>query len=873
MLRWLGIILVATLAIACDDAGETDDDGALPDVPVREPDDAGPDLGPREDGGPVEDADVVPDMAADMGLIREIEGCADICAVYESCDRLDLWAGDIEECNRGCADAELSDRFQGWLTCLQITACGALEECVVPPRPRPSCADVCDTLEGCGASARIPQGLPGIANCAAACNDRLLEQTIVNCGEAAVYEPEQCTEEVFARCYLNERQRDCLELCDRRAGCEAGVDVIDCAVACAQPPAVDDPVANRRRGIARTCAREARDCAELEACSRQTARPIVGDATVDELCAANEGCGFLDGPSCVEASPALLRRLADGAIDCLTEVFTDACAEGPLGCFAPGTFALAACDEYCANAALCGTLPDGQIELECTQQCRAAVDSGEGALIAPLRPRLACAYGDTCADIAACEAGAGAAADCAAFCARRGECAVDGGADCVADCTARGATARGFAERTRTLAAAECDGAALCVAPPPPDCATLCAPLDACALGGADCVRRCDDADFADPTGFLPTLACVSATERCDARARCLDGDLAGGAACLAWCRRANDCQGGGGDPVDCVVECGGGLAGADGLTFDGARDCLAAAGADAECAALDACVDAVPADGYCAAFCGAVDGCRLGEGEDACLAACRAAPADAERVEQAACVLNARRSGAGCAVVAECIGAVVEPASPACQALCAAQNTCDEDVDAFLCERDCIPEPEGTPLRAACAARGGCAELPICLAAPAELPPACDDVCATLAMCPGAIGAGADARYPDAAACLADCGGAAVLSEADDYAGELATCLDAAACDADAVTACYEAGPRGGCAEAWAAFVACNNQWIPGLGGANDEATYVAQCEATLAADPNAQMQIDCLIDTAANAMADPLACFGQIACLLGGP
>lgn len=872
MLRWLGIVWIASFAIACDDAGDTDDGGLLPDVPVRGMFDAEADGEAMPDQGVEGDDAVEVDAVVDQGLIRDIEDCDDICAVYATCDRLDLWAGELAECQRSCGDAALSDRFQSYLSCVQITACGDLQDCVVPPRPRPSCAEVCETLEGCGASARVPQGLPGVANCATACNDRLLEQTIVDCGEAAVYEVEQCDEEIFARCFLGERQRDCLDLCDRRAGCEPGLDVIDCAVACAQPPEVDDPVAERRRRIARTCAREARDCAELETCSQQAVRPIVGEATIEALCAANAACGFLDGETCPDASPALLRRLADNAVDCLVETFADRCEEGPLACFRPGGFAIETCDESCANAALCGTLVDGQIELECTQQCRAALASGEAALIEPLRPRLACAFGGTCAEIADCEAGAGAAVDCDAFCARRGECAIDGGGDCAADCAARAGTARGFAERTCTLAAATCEAAAGCVAPPPPPCAVLCGPLESCAQGGADCVRRCDDADFVDPSRFLPELACVSATERCDARAVCSGGDFSGGVPCLAWCRRANECQGGGGDPVDCVVDCGGGLDGAAGLTFDGARDCLAAAGSDAECAALDACVDAVPADGYCARFCEAIEGCRLTEDVAACLAECSAAPEDAERIEQAACVLNARRTSAGCAVVAECIGAVVEPASPACQSLCGAQNACDEDIDAFLCERDCIPEPAGTPIRAACAARGGCAELAICLDAPAELPAACADVCATLAMCPGVIGAGADARYADAAACAADCGGAAVLSDSDDYAGDLAGCLDGAACVADAITACYERGPQGSCADSWDAFEACNNLFIPLIGGAADEPTYVAQCEAALAADPvTTQAQIDCVIEVADRAMGDAAICGEQFACLLG--
>lgn len=866
----LGVALATLMVVGCDDGGDdTGDTGLEADVLVRGEDDMGPDEGPAPDTGPVADDGVEVDMMPDEGIVRQLDGCEDICAVYEDCDRLDLWAGSVDECRRGCDDATLSDRFQSYENCVAITSCGNLDECVVPPRPRPACAEVCEVLDACGASARIPDGLPNVANCAAACNDRLFEQTIVDCGEAAVYEPEQCTEEIFATCFAETRQNDCLTFCRARDNCEEGFDVIGCVVECAQPLDTDDPVAQRRRNITRTCAREARDCAELEACGRQTARPIVGEATIAEMCAANEGCGFL-ADTCVADAPGLLRQLADNAIDCLTATFTDTCEDGPLRCFVPNSFPVETCDEYCANAALCGRLPDGQIELECVQQCRATLESGEPSAIEPLRAQLSCAYQATCDEIATCEADAGTV-DCGAYCARRDECELGGPEDCVADCEARASTARGFAERSCTLTASTCEAAAGCVAPPPPPCDLLCAPLDACALGGPDCVRACDDADFEDPAGFVPTLACVTSTERCDGRSICLDGDLSGGTACLAWCRREVECGESEQTMVECVVECGEGFAGAEGLTFDGARECLEAEGANAECEALDACVDAVPADGYCARFCGVVAGCLLTDDEAACLADCSAAPDDAERVDQAACTLDADRSGAGCAVVAECLGVEVEPASPACMDLCAAQNACDEDVDVFLCERACIPEPDGTPVRAACAGRAGCDQLQLCLDAPGEIPAACADVCATLSMCAGQIGEGDGARYLDAEACAADCGGATILSEAEDYPGDLATCLDAAMCDADAITACYEAGPSGGCADAYAAYVTCGNDWIPALGGAADEASYVMLCEQALAMDRMAtQMQIDCVIGAAEMSMVDPNACLGQLGCVL---
>ncbi len=863
MQRWMAVfLLVGPLVVACDDGGGPDETPE-PDALVRIMD-AETDGDPDPDGAaePEPDLGMEPEPDPDMGLIRDLETCDDICGVYAGCDRLDLWAGERDECLRGCADAELSDRFQGYRSCMQITACDALEECVVPARPRPECPDVCETLDECGASARVPGGLPDVANCATACNNRELAQSIINCGEAVVYEPETCSEPDFARCVLGERQADCLALCDARAGCDDSVDPIDCALDCAQPAEVDDPVARRRQTIARTCAREAADCEELAACGQQVSRDIVGDASVEELCAANEPCAFLEVEACVEVAPPILRDLVDGAIDCLTASF-EACDGEILRCFQPATVPLEACDEYCAVSALCGTLPGGQVEFECVQQCRAALASGDQALIAPLRPGLTCAYGDTCADIAACVESAGAGDVCPDYCARVAECGGEVGEGCEADCLARGATARGFAQRSCTLAAGTCEATAVCTPPAPPRCDVLCERLDACDLGGPDCVASCDDADFADPEGFLPRLACVASTARCDERAVCEGGDLSGGDACRAWCRREIECGGAEVDPVDCLIECGEGLPAADGLLFDGARACFEEAGPDAECAALDACVEAVPPDAYCEAFCAATVGCRLAEGNEACIADCRRNAEDPEQIEQAACAIGARRAGAGCAAVAECIGAEVEPASPACQSLCAAQNACDENIDTFLCERDCIPEPEGTPVRAACAQRAGCDELQVCLDAPGVIPMVCDDVCGQIAACEFI---GEDGLYPDADGCRADCGGLEVLRGMG-TAEALQVCVDGAMCDADTVVACFDVGPAGSCQDAWDAFVVCGNEAFLGLG---DEQAYLMGCEQALMADPaTTQRQIDCMVEVADRSMGDPLVCAEQIGCL----
>lgn len=866
-MRWwiaLAMGLASTGLWACDD----DDGGGgpiqmEPDVPMRRGDaalDGGPtDAGPRPDRGPQADTGGGSDAAADAGLIRDIEDCAGICGVYETCGRLpDLWADDAAQCMSACADATENMRFRSYLACMQVTDCDRLQECAVPPKPQPTCAEVCAAADACEADFRLPGALNGVADCASACDDATIGQRIRSCGESVV--DGACDEVDFARCLIEALDPQCLAICDNSAPCDEDLDVVDCAIACTQPPASEDPVFLRRRTQRRQCLTDANDCEAVAACDALGVRPIVGDATVAEMCAANAECQFLSVESCEAEAEDLLRTLADGAVDCFTDHFTERCAEPPYACFNPAPAPEGGCTEHCLVSDICGLLPEGQTEFECTEACLTAQTSGDPAQLAPFAPLFRCAAGGSCDEVAACQANADADAVCTRICAREAECEVEGSDGCADRCAAAFDTARVRAERACVDAAATCDGVTRCVPPPAPDCATLCAPLVACGADEADCRRACDDRDFVDPAAFLPHLACVTAAGRCDAREACAE-DPSGGAACLSWCRLQAECAPEA-DVLACVQTCGAGLAGQDGLTFDGAADCLAAAAPDAACGDLQACVDAVAADAHCAGYCAELGRCRLDDDPDACLAAC-ADPG--VPVEDAACVLNAVRRGDGCAPVADCIGAEVEPASPACQALCGARHTCDEDVDTFLCERDCIPEPAEAPVQAACAGRATCEELPMCLEAAADVPAPCGTACDAVEACDGLIGEGDGALYAARAACDVDCAGAAVLRD-ETYPMAVSDCVGGALCDGEAVAACF-ADPSNECAEAWEALVGCGFDGFIGGG----EPMWNMDCNNNLANDPaGTRAALMCIIDTAAMAMGDPLACFGLAACLL---
>lgn len=861
--------MVATLALfACDekadlDIVELDSDVdsmfRIADAGTDVPDVAASiDVATAGDGG-VADAQIV-----------ELNDCVDVCDHYEACQRLDLWPLGRDQCLLACEEAQMSPRFGDYIACLQSTTCGNLDACAVPTRPRPDCATVCATLGECGADRRVPVGLAGFDGCATSCENRVMAQNIVECGAEYVEAPDLCDETTFARCLLTARSQNCMALCDRRAECEPGLDAIDCAIACAQPPASEDPVTQRRERIAQTCARNAETCEELAACGERTGRIIEGDSTIEDLCAANDVCGFLSRDDCPEVAEALLLALASGAIDCLTPHFTDRCAEAPFPCLHPAPIPSSACSEWCAVGFVCGMLPEGQIEIDCLPLCRQALAEGDDAVLANLRPRLACAYGNSCAEIERCIEAGDPAGDCPTTCARRAECEVGDPEACLGQCRARTNTRRGWAEQVCTLAAGACEGVSLCDAPEPPDCAAICDLMVDCEVDRVDCIRRCDDAHFERPESFLETLACVASTTRCDERRACLDGEGEGGRACIAWCRRAIECGDVETPYPECVVTCATGLPGEEGLRFEAARPCLEAAGADAECAVLDACFENVDLGMYCGPYCAEQVRCQLVDDAEACAAACRGQIEDAETIDQMSCVFSAVRREAGCGAIAACVGAEFEPASDACQALCAARNACDAAVDAFLCERECIPEPAGTGIRAACAELGDCETLGLCLAAPAAIPVPCGPACAGVEDC-AAITGGDGALFADRTRCEWYCAARSIL-DGDDFPARMQACSEDNMCDAVDFVDCLDRGPVLDCGDAWQAFNDCNTVDILMIFAMfADEAGYLMICEEAMRNDPAlTQQQIDCVVGVAQRANGDVAQCAEQLGCLV---
>jgi hypothetical protein len=829
--------------------------------------DAGPRVDAAADGSP---ADAAP---ADAGnLIRTVENCEDACNVYDECGRLGDLFPDRESCLAACNQAQASPRFQGWLSCLKLEHCDSLQTCVVPQRPAPGCMDVCTAIAACDTQFRLPGGLPGVADCAAACNNPQVAHDVEGCGDALLNPPAgqgACDELDFAHCMLTAQSPDCLSACQRRVTCGEHVDAIDCALECARGLASDDGVVHRRTDQRQMCVNGAADCEGVALCANPADRPIVGQHTVDDVCAANGQCGFFPADGCADTVGAALRHARDNAVDCLVDHLGDACQDPIYSCFAPAPLPMDACDEHCAVSNVCGFLPDGQSEFDCLEACRAALEGDDPAAKRDQLAALPCAYAADCPSVQACRQTATADAACAAVCDKEAGCGADRD-QCMVHCSEAFGSARGQAERACVTAAADCGGVGRCLPPPPPDCTAICEPLDACGLGGDHCLQDCDDADVANPDAFLPTMSCVRSSARCDGRAACQGGDLSGGAACLAWCKAVGECAGHDADPTDCVRQCADGLTGADGLRFEQAHDCLAQAGADAECGAIQACLDGAGGDA-CGGVCAALGRCHLEDDAQACASTCAEGADTPDGIAAAACTLRAERRGEGCRAVADCNHIEVPAPSPACGALCGAQHTCDEDVDTLLCERSCDDAPEGSALRAACAAQATCDQLPMCLAADAAPPAACADVCSGIGMCDGAIGEGDGALFADADACAAACGGAAVLHDAM-FLGQVQSCVQRASmngCAHDDLAACFTQ-PVGPCDQVWQAFVSCGIDML-GVLGTYDE--FLATCEMNFQMDPaGAAMQAQCILDNAAANVGNPIQCGIALLTTCGG-
>ncbi|MBV70634.1 MAG: hypothetical protein CMH52_04720 [Myxococcales bacterium] len=867
------LLIVICAAVGCDDGSSSTGNNVVTADGGRRIADASLDQSvTANDAAPGGDAGTASDSStiADSGLLP-LRDCEEVCDFYVECDRLDLWMGrQRSACIAACEQVEDLEAFSGYRACLQTTACDGLQECRLPVRPRPTCSQVCETLDECGATDRLPAAIPGVEDCLSGCGTPSISADIRRCGEAVVADPETCNEPEFALCMLREQAATCTQVCQQKVDCGLVDDVIDCSIACLSRDVPMDPLALRRIRIEENCAEQSNSCDDFLSCQRIEIDGVSPD-DVARLCAADEACSFF-GEQCVERATDLLTLTDSSTLDCAIDRLENQCDVGLLSCLRPAFPPVGMCDEFCAVSAICGALPQGQLELECVADCRAIIEAEDRIRLAEIWRGLGCAYANSCDEFVDCTEQDLGVLDCAGLCQRRSECNPEQDGGCVDACAARQSTLRNWAERLCTQAAATCDGVSLCVADSAPPCDRLCTLYEACGQDSLSCQTACDDGHYLGDETFIEEYACATAEQACDGRLQCRGGDRDAGLSCLNWCQFQTQCGESDADILDCLDSCSAGLPGEQGLIFEASNQCLVNLGQGPACEDLSDCFNAVSADELCLQSCNEQVRCGLIDESAQCVQLCTER-FEADDVDQLSCVLRTQRLNAGCGAVAECTGVDVEPASVDCSALCQAQATCNEGLDIFLCERDCTPATFDLAIRRRCADLAECDALELCLPDEITVPGACTDACASAEACDGLIGDAANALYATRVECEADCTARGLLS-AGESVMNLPDCLAEAMCDPDAFSGCFAGRQPVDCGSGWDAVVACNNQlFLQLFGMINGRADYIAVCEEQFAVNP-AQVEADltCLTDIAMRANGDPNICLEQVQCLLGG-
>jgi hypothetical protein len=864
MRRFAWVLLLGAVAVAgCDDG--SDDGGGEPPADAGNVRDADPmladmgsgatDAGGEDDGdggaGGADGADAVVDAgpAGPDDLPRDIESCEDICGVYEACGRAVELLGGVDACVSRCREGELNPAFGNYRVCIATTRCAELQNCPVPERPEPMCAEVCASLsDECG----ILDGLTAIlpeADCETICGDGDQNRLLTRCGRPQLAAG-TCDADEMLGCLIAEEYPSCDRVCTRLAGCDESVDALDCSLACIVADAPEDPVAQRRQNQRDTCITNASDCSAVEQCDAAI-RPAVADPeVVAAVCAADEACGFF-GEACADAVGALLPGLAPEAGACLAGL--EDCDAARYPCFVEPSRPAVACEEWCAVGGLCGLLPEGQDANVCLNQCQAAARSDEPNDLLPYGPLFACSFGPTCDAITAClDDQETVDMACEGWCARGAECTevegmgggepADAGvaqpdaammepdaammepdaammepdaAGMEADAAGMEADAAGM-EPDMDAGAPEPDAA---IVEPEPDAAVM-PPVEP---EGPFADPMACQASCVDRAGTLRNRAsrlCVDAVDGCDGVLRCIPPapprcDLLCGA--LAECDLAE---------ADCLEAC-------DDADFEDPAAFLpqlACVLAEARCDARATCLEDDSAGRACLNECRRRTECGAGGDMVECLQTCAAGFEGDEGLtfELASECLGGLAADAACADLEMCVAGAEGGAF--CEPTCAERERClilGEGEDAAACQATCADGADDAEVResAACTLRAirrgeGCRAVAECNGFEVPEPtPDCARQCAAR-----------DACGEDAFLCERAC-------PAEDASGfNRAVCYEVAECDGQAPCAEGEIPTPDDCNAACAAAVGCD-----GLLGEGDDALFPdeAECAANCAVRP----------------------------------
>ncbi|MBU1897804.1 hypothetical protein KKB55_08620, partial [Myxococcota bacterium] len=778
MPRILWVLLLLSM-FACDD-GEGDPPADDPDVPLRRVDAAqpdahvaAPDASSREDAAVIEDATPQPE---DSGL-RPIDGCADVCDLYEECGALEArWPEGRDACLSACEGAMEAQAWPTFVGCLQLRGCARLDECAMPAKPLADCDVLCPVVEACADGAALPL----IEDCAATCAAPAMNYPFRVCA-APLLEDDRCDLQAFSECLLADQAPVCHTGCVQRAACDDSVDVVACGLDCLDGLSNQDPLSARRARITRDCFAEREACEEQVVCDARTGCGFDADAfCAEDTCGFfGEGCGA--GPLCLQPPETTA---------CLTALMSDGC-EAPWSCLNPPVVPDNFCEELCLYEVLCEEIAEGVSEFDCVEACQGALAGGPEK--SAYEGFFSCLSVDTCEEFSACFHGQTPAARCDRFCEARAGCDLDEAAACAARCVARFETERSRLELGCGEWMGTCEGLTACALPPAPPCELICDGLDCVAEG--DCLRRCDDAELARPESFDEALACVYSLNRCEHQAACLDGEVAAGAACLSYCALQEKCGVGDETRHECLARCGGGGADAEALRLEGALPCVEALNGEASCEDFSACFEALEPGWFCEAFCAERD--RCGFAIEGCDVACAERLEDEGFIGEVSCTTAALRRGEGCRAVAECAGIELPPPDEGCQRLCEAEARCDLEIDAFFCELACQPS-EDNLIRGACAAYASCDRLDGCLEGAIQENTSCAEICDGFSaigadFMPREVrGAVACGLYADRADCVERCQ-ALDLLYGDDTPENLKTCVTYSDCNVNAYGLCFD--------------------------------------------------------------------------------
>lgn len=549
--------------------------------------------------------------ACDLG---EPIGCDLLCERYAVCNN--PGANCLQDCDDESyatprvAEARLACALEAPLC---FRASDSIDRCQFDERNAgTACLGWCRAQTGCD-----PDDVDGLVDCLTACGEGLRD---IDGERFAAARP--CLERVDVRgacaaieACIPDEPLDCPAWCDPLGDCDAGP--ADCAAVCAA-----DPLARLRQAEQRECLGEADGaCAEVIECV------AAEDGVFDPagFCADFRACGLEDFFGECEFFIEDFAR-EPGTLECAAELL-DPCPPDPFIIFelcfeqpGGGGGAFDACVGLCQARARCEGL-DGSIR-DCVTTCVDEVERRPDEFEAAMLP---CGGALTCDAYEACRAANDPATACDDHCAALDACGVmpEG---CGETCAADFFRDRQIGWRQCVVQAeGDCAAIAACAPQEPHGCVEQCARLADCGLAGQDCVADCDDAQYENPPAAQRTLACVVSAPLCTlgnpSVSRCRNTPQVDGGACLAWCRAETACDPTAGEALaDCVVACGEGFIGDDGLRFAAARDCLDGVDPQGACAAIDACIAPEPAVD-CPGWCAPLAACDLAPGE--CDATC----------------------------------------------------------------------------------------------------------------------------------------------------------------------------------------------------------------------------------------------------------